>query len=85
MIVNKIFFADFLDLWLVSCVTLKKLDSWWTHPCELMLILWWLSWLGRLVAKLVAPSCYGSSLGSNSDISQKYKLGDISKRAADTL
>jgi hypothetical protein len=35
------------------------------------------------VAKLVAqPACYGSSLGSNPDISQKYKMGDISKEVA---
>jgi hypothetical protein len=27
-----------------------------------------------------APACYGSSLGSNPDISQKYKMGDISKQ-----
>jgi hypothetical protein len=24
-----------------------------------------------------APACYGSSMGSNPDISQKYKRGDI--------
>jgi hypothetical protein len=39
--------------------------------------------LGRRVAKLVsAPAYYGSSLGSNPDISQKYKMGDISKGVA---
>ncbi len=27
-----------------------------------------------------APACYGSYLGSNPDIFQKYKMGDISKR-----
>jgi hypothetical protein len=34
-----------------------------------------------------APACYGSSLGSNSnsDISQTYKMADISKRVANTL
>jgi hypothetical protein len=32
-----------------------------------------------------APACYGSSLGSKSDISQKYKMGDISKRGGKTL
>ncbi len=33
-----------------------------------------------------APACYGSSLGSNPDISQKkYKMGDISKGVANTL
>ncbi len=32
-----------------------------------------------------APACYGSSLGSNPDISQKYKIGDISKGVANTL
>jgi hypothetical protein len=31
-----------------------------------------------------APACYGSSLGSNPDISQKYKMGDISKGVANT-
>ncbi len=29
-----------------------------------------------------APACYGSSLGSNSDIFQRYKMGDISKGVA---
>jgi hypothetical protein len=32
-----------------------------------------------------APACYGSSLGSNPDISQKYKMGDLSKGVANTL
>jgi hypothetical protein len=32
-----------------------------------------------------APACYGSSLGSNPDIVQKYKMGDISKGVANTL
>jgi hypothetical protein len=27
-----------------------------------------------------APACYGSFLGSNPDISQKYKMGDIKQR-----
>jgi hypothetical protein len=31
------------------------------------------------------PTCFGSSLGSNPDISQKYKMGDISKGVANTL
>jgi hypothetical protein len=31
-----------------------------------------------------APACYGSSLGSNPDISQKFKMGDISKGVANT-
>jgi hypothetical protein len=37
----------------------------------------------RWVAKLVAPACYGSSLGSekNPDISQNTKMGDISVRS----
>jgi hypothetical protein len=39
--------------------------------------------MGRWVAKL--PTCYGSSLGSNSDISQIYKMGDITKGMANTL
>ncbi len=33
-------------------------------------------WLSR---EMGAPACYGSSLGSNHDISQKYKMGDKSK------
>ncbi len=38
----------------------------------------WLSWRdGWQVGS--APACFGSSLGSNLDISQKYKIGDISK------
>jgi hypothetical protein len=28
------------------------------------------------------PDCYGSSFSSNPDISQKYKIGDISKGVA---
>ncbi len=41
----------------------------------------WLSWYRS------ARACYGSSLGSNPDISQKYKMGDgdISKGVANTL
>jgi hypothetical protein len=31
------------------------------------------------------PACYGSSLGLNPDISQKFKMGDISKEVAKTL
>jgi len=31
------------------------------------------------------PACYGSSLESNPDFSQKYKMGDISKGVANTL
>jgi hypothetical protein len=30
------------------------------------------------------PACYCSSLGSNPDISQKYKTGDISNGVANT-
>jgi hypothetical protein len=54
----------------------------------------WVAKLGRWVAKLVremdgelgsAPACYGSSLGSNPDNSQEYKMGDISKGVANTL
>jgi hypothetical protein len=29
-----------------------------------------------------APACYRSSLGSDPDISQRYKMGDISKGMA---
>ncbi len=39
--------------------------------------------MGSLVGS--APACYGSSLGSNPDISQKYKMGNISKGVANTL
>ncbi len=43
-------------------------------------------YLGRWVAKLVAHLlAYGSSLGSNPDISQKYKMGNISREVANTL
>jgi hypothetical protein len=35
--------------------------------------------------KLVKPACYGSSLGSNPDISHKYKMGEINKGVANTL
>jgi hypothetical protein len=31
------------------------------------------------------PACYGSSLGSNPDISQKHKICDISKGVANTF
>ncbi len=33
----------------------------------------------------MAPACYGSSLGSNPFLSQKYKMGDISKEVTNTL
>ena len=36
---------------------------------------------GKVVS---APAYQGSSLGSNSDISQKYNLDDIRKRVANT-
>jgi hypothetical protein len=39
---------------------------------------------GRRVAKCSAPAYYGSSLGSNPDVSQKYKMGDISEGVANT-
>ncbi len=32
-----------------------------------------------------APACYGSFLGSNPDIPQKYKMGDIRKEVANTF
>ncbi len=35
---------------------------------------------GRLVDKFIARLRDDSSLGSNPDASQKYKMGDISKR-----
>jgi hypothetical protein len=52
----------------------------------------WLS-SGRWVAKLremgglvgSASVCYGSPLGSNPEISQKYKMGGMSKGMADIL
>jgi hypothetical protein len=31
------------------------------------------------------PACCGISPGSNPDISQKYKMGDISKEVASTI
>jgi hypothetical protein len=37
----------------------------------------WLSWQRAY--------CYASSLGSNPDVSQQYKMGDISERVANTL
>ncbi len=40
---------------------------------------------GRWVAVSSAPACYGSSLGSDPDIIQKYKIGDKSKGLANTL
>ncbi len=39
--------------------------------------------MGGLVGS--APACYDSSLGLNPDISQKYKMGDISKEVANTF
>ncbi len=42
-------------------------------------------YIGRWVAKSVAPACHGSSLSSNSNIFQKYKIGDISIGLANTL
>ncbi len=39
--------------------------------------------MGGLVGS--APACYSSSLGANPDISQKFKMGDISKGVANTL
>jgi hypothetical protein len=38
-----------------------------------------------LSANKKAPACCVSSLGSNPDISQKYKMGDISKGVANTV
>jgi hypothetical protein len=32
-----------------------------------------------------APACYGSSLGSNPDIAQNTKMGDIAKGVVNTL
>jgi hypothetical protein len=37
------------------------------------------------MTKSIAPAWYGSPLASNPDISQKYKIGDISKEVANTL
>ncbi len=42
--------------------------------------MWWLSFL----IWYSAPACYGSSLCSYPDISQNYKMGDISKGTANT-
>jgi hypothetical protein len=41
--------------------------------------LWGDGWL-----RGTAPACYSSSLALNLDISQKYKMGDISKGVANT-
>jgi hypothetical protein len=47
------------------------------------------NFLGHFFMRLfetVAKLCfYGNSLGSNPDISQKYKMGDINKEVANTL
>jgi hypothetical protein len=42
---------------------------------------------GREIGGLVGSgsACYGSSLGSDPDISQKYKMRDLIKGAANTL
>jgi hypothetical protein len=50
-------------------------DGWLTKGDE---------WLRREMGGS-APACYGSALGSNPDISQKYKMGDKSKGVANTL
>jgi hypothetical protein len=41
----------------------------------------------EMVAKLFARlhACYGSFLGSKPDITQRYKMGDISKGLTNTL
>jgi hypothetical protein len=48
--------------------------------------------VAKLVARLLATVIlcrvlpyYGNSLDSNPDVSQKYKMGDISKGVANTL
>jgi hypothetical protein len=43
----------------------------------------WSREMGGLVGS--APACYGSSLGSNPDISQKYNVGNKSRGVAVTL
>ncbi len=48
----------------------------------------WLSWVAKLVrwvAKLVACLFATKGSGSNPDIYQKYKIGDISKGVSNTL
>jgi hypothetical protein len=40
---------------------------------------------GDGATKLVAPACNGSPLGSNPDVFQKYKMGDIRKGVSNTL
>jgi hypothetical protein len=42
-------------------------------------------WVAKLAALLLATGSLHSSLDSNPDISQKYKMGDISKGLANTL
>ena len=45
----------------------------------------WLNWREMGGQVVSAPACYGSSLGSNPDISQKYYKGDIIKGVASTF
>jgi hypothetical protein len=46
----------------------------------------WVAKLGKWVAMLVAHLlAVGSSLGTNPDISQNYKMGDIGKEVTNTL
>jgi hypothetical protein len=42
----------------------------------------WIRWI-RIQIR-IRNTGYGSSLGSKTDISQKYKMGDISKEVANT-
>jgi hypothetical protein len=44
----------------------------------------WVAKFRELVAGLLA-NCYGSFMGSNPDISKKYKMGELSKGVANTL
>jgi hypothetical protein len=65
------------ELYLLSCFKGTLTILVYINRCKSQLGEGWLS--GS------APACYGRSLGSNPDISQKYKMGDISKGVANTL
>jgi hypothetical protein len=45
----------------------------------------WLNWREMGGQVVSAPACYGSSLGSNLDISQKYKMAEGSLGVANSL
>ncbi len=57
----------------------KEGDKWLSKGDE------WLHWREMGGQVVSAPACYGSSLGSNPDISQKYKVAEGSSGVANTL